>query len=123
MTVLFLIKLLCYRLNHHQLRYRKSKEKNTQTDFIASFPKRDQRIFSVEETILKQEEDLILARKTIKNLQSQLGTVIVTEESESDDGVSMHGEEDVQVEVDQEDAFFAHQHTFKTNVRKMRYLP
>lgn len=75
--------------------------------------KRDQLIFSVE-GIIKQEKDLELARKTIKNLQSHLGTVILGEDSDS------YSEEEkdvlVQAEVEQEDSFFAHQHIFKTNV-------
>lgn len=67
---------------------------------------------------MKQENDLYLARKTIKNLQSALGTLMVSgDESEVDD--PMDENESVVAEIDQNDSFFAHQYTFKTNVRKL----
>lgn len=72
-----------------------------------------------EETILKQEIDLKLARQTIKSLQSHLGTVIVSGDSESESAISIDEGTDVQAEVEQIDSFFAYPHTFKTNVNSL----
>lgn len=83
--------------------------------------KRGERLLSVEETLVKQEKDLELARNSIKNLQSNLGTVILSDDSESD-GVISTGDEDVEVEIEQKDAFFGHDYTYKTNVRKLEYF-
>lgn len=71
-------------------------------------------------TRVKQEKELELARRAIKDLNSQMGTVILDGESESDDTVSMDEGEKVEAEVPQKDSFFAHEYTFKTNVRKLK---
>lgn len=96
------------------------KSDSTRTDSIISSSKRNQRILSIEETVIKHETNLEIARKTIKNLQAHLETVILSGSS-SDDDISMDEEEDIQAEVAQMDSFFAHQHTFRTNVRKISY--
>lgn len=72
---------------------------------------------SIEEVILKKENDLSLARKSIKKLQLHLGTLIISEDER--EGIDFIDEvEHMVAEVDQKDAFFAHQYNFKTNVRK-----
>lgn len=85
-----------------------------------STPKRNERILSVEETMLKHERDLELARKSIKNLQTQLGTVILSEDSDSDTVSSTDEGNEIQAEVEQVDSVFAHEYKFKTNVRTRR---
>lgn len=62
-----------------------------------------------------------MARKTIKNLQSHLGTVVLTD-SGSDGNDTMDEAEDIQAEVQQIDSLFEHQHVFKTNVRNFECL-
>lgn len=91
---------------------------NSQNDSIILFPKRDQRSLSLHETVVKREEDLRLARQTIKNLQSHLGTVVLSGDSESDGVISTDEGDVLQAEVTQNDSFFAHEYRFKTNVRK-----
>lgn len=84
-------------------------------------PRRDQRVPSLEEIVLKREGELELAHQTIKDLNSQMGTVRVSS-SESDDILSMGSDEaKVEAEVEQKDSFFAHEHSFKTNVNGDRY--
>lgn len=80
--------------------------------------RRDQRILSVRE--IKNEKDLEMARQAIKNLHSHLGTIILSD-SESDGVMSMDDGEDVPVEISQMDSLFAHEHTFRTNVKKLRW--
>lgn len=100
----------------------KESRDNTQNNLIQSSSKRDERTLSVDETILKQEKDLMLARNTIKNLQSHLGTVILSDDSESDGNISIEEGGVVEAEVEQKDSFFASQYTFKTNVRSLKCL-
>lgn len=83
--------------------------------FLTSPSKRGQRVVSIDE-IIKKENDLELARKSIKKLQSQLGTVVLSEDSEHDSSISTDEVRDVHVEVEQNDSFFARNYTFKTNV-------
>lgn len=82
---------------------------------------RYQRTLSVEEICLKQENDLDLARETIKKLQAHIGTIIVSED-ESNFQDSEGEEEDIVAEVNQKDAFFASDYTYKTNVNNLSYF-
>lgn len=72
---------------------------------------------SIEEVMLKKENDLSLARESIKKLQSHLGTITISEEEKDGiDSVSDNGQ--MESEVSQQDSFFAHQCIFQTNVRQ-----
>lgn len=84
-------------------------------DLISSNSKRDERL-SPDKIMVKKEKDLELARQAIRNLQSHLGTVILSDDSESD-AIGSTDEEGVKAETEQNDALFAHQYNFKTNVR------
>lgn len=107
---------------HSALVLQEKSTDNRQPDLIISSSRRDERVLSVEEVMVKQEKDLELARNTIRNLQAHLGTVIVSGDSDSDSAASMDVGDDVQAEVEQCDSLFAHQYTFKTNVRKFANL-
>lgn len=79
-------------------------------------PKKNTGIPSVDEILLKKEEELELARGAIKTLNNDLGTIFVTESFGNNDDSSFDTES-VHAEVDQNDSLFAHQYIFQTNVR------
>lgn len=74
----------------------------------------DSRSLSIDEVLVKKEAELDGARKAISKLHNQLGTVVVTSCSGSEEDASDDGLVDIQTE--QKDSIFARKYTFKTNV-------
>lgn len=73
-------------------------------------------MLSVEEMLVKKEEELQLARNTIGMLNTDFGTIMVEDSNCESDEYETKSDETVNAKIAQYDALFGSKFTFETNV-------